>query len=386
MASRKILMESMAAVAAEIPDEFGPGPMEGLVLRFIKEHRACAVWEGKDPGELTCRGRNDEFRKRPPMVDDRVLDIVKRVGLEGLHRTPSREIDHNLITTFVERWRPETHTFHLPHGETTITLQDVEVLLGIPIDGEAMVGTTDLTWAAECRDMLGITTNNVVLKGQRIQIKRLLQKVDQGLPDDAAEVVVHQYARVHTMWLQMLRDLNNPPRYSWGSACLAWLYRELCRATDRGASQIGGALLLVQYWAWIRFPFLCPRMNLPPDDAFGPPFAPSPLSIKTVWVVSTKNSPSEICLVRYRQLLDSMHPNQVVWQPYEAELGHLPAFCVAGRDVWTARVPLVCFWLVEKHTPERVVRQFGMVQEIPPNVDTDDALHAIDLKGKINVN
>ena len=74
-----------------------------------------------DSGALKCRGRNDEFRKRHPMVvDDRVLDIVKRVGLEGLYRTPSREIDHNLITAFVERWRLETHTFHLPHGETTI--------------------------------------------------------------------------------------------------------------------------------------------------------------------------------------------------------------------------------------------------------------------------
>ena len=77
---------------------------------------------------------------------------------------------------------------------------------------------------------------------------------------------------------------------------------------------------------------------------------------------------------------------QVVWQPYEAELAHLPAFCVAGRDVWTAKVPLVCFWLVEKHTPDRIVRQFGMVQEIPPYVDTDDALHDINLRGKIEVN
>ena len=75
------------------------------------------------------------------MVDDRVVDIVNRVGLEGLYRTPCREIDHNLITAFVERWRPETHTFHLPHGETMITLQDVEVILGIPINGEAIVGT-----------------------------------------------------------------------------------------------------------------------------------------------------------------------------------------------------------------------------------------------------
>ena len=120
----------------------------------------------QDPRALKCRGRNDKFRKRRPIVvDDRVLDIVKRVGLEGLYRDPCRKIDHNLITAFVERWRPKTHTFHLPHGETTITLQDVEVLLGIPIDGEAIVATTNLTWAAECQSMLGIATTSVVLKG-----------------------------------------------------------------------------------------------------------------------------------------------------------------------------------------------------------------------------
>ena len=53
--------------------------------------------------------------------------------------------------------------------------------------------------------------------------------------------------------------------------------------------------------------------------------------------------------------------------------------------MWTARVPLVCFWLVEKHTPDRVLRQFRMVQEIPEDVDTNDALHKIDLRGKIEV-
>ena len=99
------------------------------------------------------------------MVDDRVVNIVKRVGLEGLYRTSCREIDHNLITAFVKRWRPETHTFHLPHGETTITLQDVEVILGIPIDGEAIVGTIDKIWATECQSMLGISPTGTVLQG-----------------------------------------------------------------------------------------------------------------------------------------------------------------------------------------------------------------------------
>ena len=71
----------------------------------------------------------------------------------------------------------------------------------IPIGGEAIVGTIDLVWAIECREMLGIVTNNVVLQGQRIQINRLLQKIDQGLPDCAAEDVVHQYARCYILAL-----------------------------------------------------------------------------------------------------------------------------------------------------------------------------------------
>nr|POE55155.1 hypothetical protein CFP56_02157 [Quercus suber] len=37
----------MAVIAAEIPDEFSPGPMEGSVLRFLKEYRSCAVSEGE---------------------------------------------------------------------------------------------------------------------------------------------------------------------------------------------------------------------------------------------------------------------------------------------------------------------------------------------------
>ncbi|KAF3961442.1 hypothetical protein CMV_013932 [Castanea mollissima] len=78
-------------------------------------------------------------------------------------------------------------------------------------------------------------------------------------------------------------------------------------------------------------------------------------------------------------------PGQVVWQPYEAKFEDLPPWYVAGRAVWTATVPLVCFHLVEKHTPDHVVHQFGMIQEISRNVDTDTVLHAIDLRGKVGV-
>ena len=56
------------------------------------------------------------------------------------------EVNHALITALVERWRPEMHTFHLPHGEMGITLQDVEVMLGILVDGLPVTVRTDLKW------------------------------------------------------------------------------------------------------------------------------------------------------------------------------------------------------------------------------------------------
>ena len=62
-------------------------------------------------------------------------------------------MDVGLITVLLERWHPETHTFHLPFNETTITLQDVSILTGLSVDGEAVTGV-DLTLnISESQDM-----------------------------------------------------------------------------------------------------------------------------------------------------------------------------------------------------------------------------------------
>ena len=222
--------------------------------------------------------------------------------MEGLLRTPGREIDHGLITALMKRWQLETHTFYMPHGEVTITLQDMEVLLRLPVDGEAITRSTQKVWWDVCQDFLGfvpINDETKQLTSQRIVIKRLLEQVAGPLPPNTEEDQLHKYARcyilvllgdtifmdkfidrVHLMWVQQLEDLCNPRRYIWGSACLAWLYRKLCRASDKTTSQIGGCLLLVQYWVWARFPYLCPIVERgPPVGAYGPPVL-GPLSLK----------------------------------------------------------------------------------------------------------
>ena len=65
------------------------------------------------------------------LVDD---DGEVQAGPERSRRFP---FDRSLLTALVDRWRPETHTFHLPFGEMAPTLEDVAMLLGLPIAGAA---------------------------------------------------------------------------------------------------------------------------------------------------------------------------------------------------------------------------------------------------------
>lgn len=51
-------------------------------------------------------------------------------------------VNHNMITTLVERWRPETNTFHFTSIEDTITWKDVAYIYGLPINWEPVVGVT----------------------------------------------------------------------------------------------------------------------------------------------------------------------------------------------------------------------------------------------------
>ena len=176
-----------------------------------------------------------------------------------------------MITTLVEWWRPETHMFHLPHGEMGITLQDIEVMLGISVDGLPVTGRTNYDWSLLCQELLGHepppvipNSNTSTLAGAKIKYKWLDAQFAAPLAADAGDEVVQQHARYHLLVpmgallfldksadrvslvpLQLLNPISNARRYSWVSAALAWLYRQLCGASKKDAMQIGGALLLV---------------------------------------------------------------------------------------------------------------------------------------------
>ncbi|XP_074271054.1 serine/threonine-protein phosphatase 7 long form homolog [Silene latifolia] len=185
----------------------------------------------------------------------------------GDNRLVGLKFNVELISALVERWRPETHSFHLTIGEATMTLQDVQVLLGLRIREDIVSGTTAYNWPLLVTELLGKTPGDGDLKGASLRIGWLLEQFS-GLQEDANEDVLHQYVRayllllmatimfpdksgndIQVVYLPLLRDLTNLDNYSWGSAVLATLYRNLCRASNVKSKDIGGPLVLLQLWA-----------------------------------------------------------------------------------------------------------------------------------------
>jgi len=194
------------------------------------------------------------------------------------------KVNGALVNAFIERWRPETHTFHLNCGEATITLQDVSVLLGISVDGRPLIGNTNIDWFELCHELLGVMSDDVVVDGNSLLLGWLASQFanihdftcnQEGLERFARAWILRfiggvmfvdkSSKRVPMRYLQFLRNLRECSSYAWGAALLGNLYREMFIATDYNAKSIGGFTLLIQLWAWERCPTLAPSV-IPPQQ------------------------------------------------------------------------------------------------------------------------
>ncbi|KAL0347889.1 UNVERIFIED_CONTAM: putative mitochondrial import inner membrane translocase subunit TIM21 [Sesamum calycinum] len=247
---------------------------------------------------------------------------------------------------------------------------------------------------------IGFAPEEGALKGSWLQVKAIISHISRvHITPDTPHLTVVQYARVvallllggtmcpdssgnlvSLLYLAKLEDIVEARNYSWGSAVLAFLYRELCNASEKGKAAIGGALQLVQVWAWSRIIPLCPGLGAPRVH-MGPhqidnnrvlPGAP----YGAMWNCEHTFTRTVRTTVRViRDILDEMQYDQ----PYDMESNVIMAY--AGDfnpQLWRSICPLIFYAIVEMHHPKRVLRQFGMMQNIPDQPDTRDmSLHKI---------
>ncbi|XP_063950114.1 serine/threonine-protein phosphatase 7 long form homolog [Daucus carota subsp. sativus] len=339
-------------------------------------------------------------------MDVRLIPIIQAAGVYGLARVSSLQLDWSLIRALVERWRPETHSFHLPIGECTITLQDVGVLIGLPIDGHPVMCPSSpppgQTWMSTIGQIFGQVPPPNVFNNARIRLTWFEGLTPPVLRDDAGVEEVRLLARcyliqllggsmftdnsggaIHSMWVHFLRDLDAFGGYAWGPAVLARLYRELDKGCRAGTTGVAGCLTLLQLWAWERLPTLAPVRTTVPlvDVAFWQDQLQGPHGVR--WLVGHSYLECDGRTVgTARMALDGLAPGQFIWEPYVGIIDTLPDYCLAGRPLWRYRGPMVCVYIVEPHQPDRVARQFGMIQRIPDQPHYSAEHHAMTLKGQ----
>ncbi|XP_057732866.1 protein MAIN-LIKE 2-like isoform X2 [Arachis stenosperma] len=126
---------------------------------------------------------------------------LRRAGFYYASLIKRFEYDNPMISTLVERWRPETHTFHLPWGECTITLEDVAMQVGLPIDSEPVNGTLR-SWSKFhqrdiwqwCEEFLGeVLDGHVGTTKYNIKLKWLRSRLQQ-MPFDSPEEALVRWA------------------------------------------------------------------------------------------------------------------------------------------------------------------------------------------------
>uniref|UniRef100_I1NW18 PI-PLC Y-box domain-containing protein n=1 Tax=Oryza glaberrima TaxID=4538 RepID=I1NW18_ORYGL len=361
-------------------------------------HRSDAIFGDQAVEQLKLR------HHKPLKFHERYRPYLRDAGLLGLSQICQKmpQLDKALITALVERWRPETHSFHLASGEMAVTLQDVAMLLALPIDGRPVCSTTDHDYAQMVIDCLGHDPRGPSMPGKSFLHYKWLKKHFYELPEGADDQTVERHVRAYILsllcgvlfpdgtgrmsliYLPLIADLSRVGTYSWGSAVLAFLYRSLCSvASSHNIKNIGGSLLLLQLWSWershvgrplVRSP-LCPETDIPQDLP--------PVGFR--WVgARTQSENATRCLKQYRDELNLQRADQVKWEPYlHIESSSLPLLCTKDADLWLTQAPLINFPIVEMYLPERVMRQFGLRQSIPPPFrPTLQALHRISRRGR----
>ncbi|XP_060178675.1 protein MAIN-LIKE 2-like [Lycium barbarum] len=243
--------------------------------KVTQQHRSQAVWDGKLTGQNTCltiRRANHEFwnHVRHYPLHNRILNYFERCGFGGVLAVGNVQYDEGILTALIERWRPETYTFHMQTGEYVITLQNVEVLYGIPVDGHPLVqknvkNITKSTWRELMYDLTGWLPGEETIIGNSLlvitqlsnHLETLIAKNDI-IDEHTDEAEVQKRVRLYLLWwiggtifpdntgsklslhfLLDIIDLDAIGGKAWGATTLSYLYNCLCGASMANSRSTG---------------------------------------------------------------------------------------------------------------------------------------------------
>ncbi|KAE8690633.1 hypothetical protein F3Y22_tig00110893pilonHSYRG00153 [Hibiscus syriacus] len=140
------------------------------LLRLDNEHISSHLGIMEDE-QRVLRLRLHKVPKPHPLIEEN----LQEVGFWYVTFVRDYKLVSGLISALIERWRPETHTFHLP-GECTITLEDVAMQLGVQTNGMLVVMSHEFNNVAQlCSLFLGKAPVPPECRGWRVRSKHKIE-------------------------------------------------------------------------------------------------------------------------------------------------------------------------------------------------------------------
>ncbi|XP_015958593.1 serine/threonine-protein phosphatase 7 long form homolog [Arachis duranensis] len=134
--------------------------------------------------------------------NNRVEEHLRFIGFYHVSQIGVVQCQKVLVNGLIERWHPDTHTFHLPIGECAVTFEDVAIILGLPTDSFLVTGMTMSsfeTLEAECLHQFGVAPRKSDCKGSCIKLTWLQDlKENLQLTDESS---IQRYVKCHIILL-----------------------------------------------------------------------------------------------------------------------------------------------------------------------------------------
>ncbi|XP_012828262.1 PREDICTED: serine/threonine-protein phosphatase 7 long form homolog [Erythranthe guttata] len=339
----------------EGPCEGGPQNLE--FMRWFKSHIAMYIWEGYERRETTrCESRTRALEDYRGPQDNTMIARLEATGLYQLRDCFLKKMNKNLILAFVERWQPETNSFHMPWGEMTITLHDVAFILALRLDGPSV---SEIRPVEECSQSLasvlgvGLMDTNEMFRNKGVGWVKVRDQLTLPCATDDKKMkgylmfllgsvlfVDKTASNIKPWWIHFTNDLDNVGKYSWASACLANMYRQLGIATRAGMNSLCGCVILLLCWIFEHFP------------CFRPPLSRSYAEFEPRCRRWAHGGGNKTTLQEYRKILDAMSERDVCWTPYGTDAHYLHP-----RSMYYGTIQFMD--IVEPYMPDRALRQFG---------------------------
>ncbi|MQM11958.1 hypothetical protein Taro_044865 [Colocasia esculenta] len=273
----------------------------------------------------------------------------------------------------------------MPWGHMIPTLEDVAYLIGLPVQGEPVVGLERRDYHDDIAELLGpefvagrrrpirsillgSLSEAMGLRGGRRGPLETLEEFHakvRGLLDLGGRseercvriftsyffgrlLFATQSSQMNCKFVLLLRDLAQAGRYAWGAAMLGHLF-SLLPSSSRRSQSTGGFTPFLQIWGYTHFPM--GRGTIAEERQ-----AMVPLMGR--WEVAPDPRVTDRRAEDVRVTLDHYPHEQVVWTPYAGEADSSHPAVAAGRPLFDRHLLLLCLGTCE-HQPAIEVPSLG---------------------------